>query len=227
MRSGRERLALGLGLLAALWVVVYWAWPVEREPAITFADEPAGASEPIVQAPVPAPVQPPPVATRPPPERTPATAFPERPRVGVVAPEFTTHTVRAGESFQTIAKKAYGDAALWSVVARANPRVDPRKLRVGQELRLPVDPNNVQGLTVGDPKAVDAPPPTRAAQAVEYIVQPGDTLGAIAKTYYNSSALWQVILDANRSLLSRPQDLRPGMKLLIPPDPRGATGSGR
>lgn len=222
MRSGRERLALGAGLLAALWIGVYWAWPVEREPAITFADEPTNAPAEIIIEPTPVVQAPPPVA-EPPPQTVPADPIPERPRVGVVEPVFTTHTVRAGETFQTIAKKAYGSAGLWSVVARANPKVDPRKLRAGQELRLPVDPNNVQGLTVGDPTAGS---PARQTQSIEYIVHPGDTLGGIAKTYYNSSALWEVILDANRSLLSRPQDLRPGMKLIIPPDPRGATGSG-
>lgn len=223
MRSGRERLALGAGLLAALWIGVYWAWPVEREPAITFAAEPVDAPvDPMVEsAPL---VQTAPQVVEPPPQAVPAEPIPERPRVGVVEPVFTTHTVRAGETFQTIAKQAYGSAGLWSVVARANPKVDPRKLRAGQELRLPVDPNNVQGLTVGDPTAGSL---ARQTQSIEYVVHPGDTLGGIAKTYYNSSALWEVILDANRSLLSRPQDLRPGMKLIIPPDPRGATGSGR
>lgn len=223
MRSGRERLALGAGLLAALWIGVYWAWPVEREPAITFADESIDASTESIVEPAPV-VQAPPPVVEPPPQAAPGEPIPERPRVGVVEPVFTTHIVRAGETFQTIAKRAYGSAALWSVVARANPKVDPRRLRAGQELRLPVDPNNVQGLTVGDPTAGS---PARHTQSIEYVVHPGDTLGGIAKTYYNSSALWEVILDANRSLLTRPQDLRPGMKLIIPPDPRGATGSGR
>ncbi len=225
MRTGRQRLALGAGLLAALWVVVYWAWPVDRSPAITFADEPMEATivEPQTTIQSPAQTPPPQPAAQTQPQATPAQAAPERPRVGVIEPVFTMHTVKAGETFQSIAKKAYGSAAMWSVVARANPRVDPRKLRAGQEIRLPVDPNNVQGLTIGDPADIAAP---RTTQSVEYVVQPGDTLGGIAKTYYNSSALWEVILDANRSLLTRPQDLRPGMKLIIPPDPRGATGSG-
>ncbi len=211
MRSGKERLALGAGLLAGLWIAVYWLWPVEREPAITFADEPA----PVSTSAEPAPIQRPIPTDQPPPPQV--AERPAQQPTGVIAPQFATHTVRAGETFQSIARARYGDSALWSVIGRANPRVDPEKLRPGVELRIPIDPRNVQGLPTEDAPTIDV-----AAKPVEYIVRSGDTLGEISKTYYGTTALWEIILDANRTLISRPQDLRPGMRLLIPPNPRGA-----
>jgi nucleoid-associated protein YgaU len=49
-----------------------------------------------------------------------------------------------------------------------------------------------------------------------HIVQRGDTLSGISKQYYGTTAKWQKILDANRSVLKNPDSLDPGMKLIIP-----------
>ena len=56
----------------------------------------------------------------------------------------------------------------------------------------------------------------------QYVVTKNDTLSGIAKRFYGSSADWSVIFEANRGTISAPEDIRPGMKLLIPPAPRGA-----
>jgi tetratricopeptide (TPR) repeat protein len=52
--------------------------------------------------------------------------------------------------------------------------------------------------------------------ARRYTVQRGDTLASIARKYYKSSARWQKILDANADVLSKPGDLKPGQRLVIP-----------
>jgi nucleoid-associated protein YgaU len=44
----------------------------------------------------------------------------------------------------------------------------------------------------------------------------GDTLFRIALKYYGDGNRFKDVLAANRSVLSNPQDLRPGMKLVIP-----------
>jgi nucleoid-associated protein YgaU len=59
-----------------------------------------------------------------------------------------------------------------------------------------------------------APPP---APDEIYIVQPGDTLGGIAKKLYGDFRLWPVILEANRDKIADPSLIRVGMELLIPP----------
>lgn len=48
-----------------------------------------------------------------------------------------THTVRAGETLSEIAKAVYGKASRWKEIAKANGIRDPKKLRVGQELKIP------------------------------------------------------------------------------------------
>ncbi|MEU7133414.1 LysM peptidoglycan-binding domain-containing protein [Streptomyces sp. NPDC046261] len=49
-----------------------------------------------------------------------------------------THTVVAGDTLPGIAWRAYGDAASWRAIARANGIDDPERLRPGSELLLPV-----------------------------------------------------------------------------------------
>jgi len=53
--------------------------------------------------------------------------------------------------------------------------------------------------------------------ATRYTVQPGDSLSKIARQFYGKPALWTVILNANRDILSNPRLLRPGQVLVIPP----------
>jgi LysM repeat protein len=57
------------------------------------------------------------------------------PRVGTLPAG--TYTIQRGDTLIAIAGRFYGDASQWSVIARANPRADPRRLRVGQEIKLP------------------------------------------------------------------------------------------
>jgi nucleoid-associated protein YgaU len=48
-----------------------------------------------------------------------------------------THVVVAGDSLLSIAFRAYGDAGLWRVIARANEIDDPMRLRPGGRLLVP------------------------------------------------------------------------------------------
>jgi len=49
-----------------------------------------------------------------------------------------------------------------------------------------------------------------------YTVEPGDTLAAIARKFYNSTSRWKDLQDANYNQLGGKVDLKPGMKLIIP-----------
>jgi LysM repeat protein len=49
-----------------------------------------------------------------------------------------------------------------------------------------------------------------------YIVKKGDTLSGIARKAYGEGASWKTVYDANRHILTSPNDLRPGMELIIP-----------
>jgi nucleoid-associated protein YgaU len=64
-----------------------------------------------------------------------------------------------------------------------------------------------------------APAPVAAAAAPAervHVVVPGDTLGAIAKTYYGKAGAYMKIFEANRDILTDPDKIKPGQKLRIP-----------
>lgn len=255
MRSGQTRLILAALVVAVFWGVVYWSAPASREPAVRVA----GADqvvEPRIAPPVsPAPTDrlamgartnTPPASPRvaePAPRKqdsiaslasvTQSPAAPPadaaRDRAGVLAPQFREVVVQPGQTLMSIARQVYGDSKKWEAISRANPRLDPLRVKPGMTIRVPVDPKNIQGKAIeGAGTPANATPPgagapsqpreSREAPASprEYVVQDGDTLGAIAKRTLGSSGAWQAILDANKSVISEPEDLRPGMRLKIP-----------
>jgi regulator of replication initiation timing len=68
---------------------------------------------------------------------------------------------------------------------------------------------------VSAPPAASAPPPA-AAPARTYVVVEGDTLTRIARRFYGSSARWEDILKANRSVVKDEKSLVVGSTLTIP-----------
>jgi nucleoid-associated protein YgaU len=177
----------------------------------------------------------------------------------VVAPEFTSYTLVAGDtSFAAISRRVYGTARHAEAISRANAFASPHRLRVGQTIRIPKDPTNISGRIEVVPTVVEATPPREArpvaspstpllggapqiGQPIDpatglpmskplpapdapvpgtperiHTVQRGETLSDIAVRYYGSAARWKRILDANSNVLSRPERIKPGMKLVIP-----------
>ncbi len=71
---------------------------------------------------------------------------------------------------------------------------------------------------------VDKPPEPKPAPVVEpeppaetiYVVQPGDTLGAIAQKHYGKASKYMKIFEANRDILDNPDLIKPGQELKIP-----------
>ncbi len=55
-----------------------------------------------------------------------------------------------------------------------------------------------------------------ATEDVLYVVQAGDSLGALALRFYGKADLSGAIFKANRQVMETPESLRDGMKLLIP-----------
>jgi nucleoid-associated protein YgaU len=50
------------------------------------------------------------------------------------------------------------------------------------------------------------------------VVKVGDTLSKLAERFYNSTAKWEKIFEANRENLKNPNYIYVGMKLVIPAD---------
>lgn len=122
-----------------------------------------------------------------------------------------TYEVQPGDTFSTIAVKIYGSGNQWIDIATANPFIDPKRLQVGQTIRLP-NPDDILG--VNDQDAPDAP-----GKMVTYVVRPGDSLSSIAQRYYDDAEQWRIIFDANRNTIgSDPNRLNAGGVLRIPPE---------
>ena len=73
---------------------------------------------------------------------------------------------------------------------------------------------NTEGVArVEEEIAVKAPAP----KAKMHAVVSGDTLSAIAQKYYGDASKYPVIFEANRPMLSNPDEIYPGQVLRIPP----------
>jgi LysM repeat protein len=59
----------------------------------------------------------------------------------VGTPPAGTYIIQRGDTLMAIAAHFYSDASQWSVIAEANPEADPRRLWVGQEIKLPPRPS--------------------------------------------------------------------------------------
>lgn len=110
--------------------------------------------------------------------------------------------VQKGETLQRIAARELGDASRWRVLIEWNPGLDPKRLKRGQELRLPPSTRAAPART---------PPAARLHE-----VAPDDTLQSLAERYYGDRARWIDLLEANRDQLRGPADLKVGSKIRIP-----------
>lgn len=110
-------------------------------------------------------------------------------------PRFQTYTCEAGESFQSVAKKLYGDEKRAGLLRRDNEGLT--ELKAGQELLVAV---------VDD----------RPGKGASYEVLEGESLWRIAKKVYGAGSRWKEIYDANRDTLGSPDAVRAGVVLRIP-----------
>jgi LysM repeat protein len=117
---------------------------------------------------------------------------------------FLTHYVKAGENLTSIATD-YGTTV--EAIVEANQIEDPRSLRTGQELIIPL------AGSVGGPTPVPGAPtaPPHGTEVVVHVVQPGESLLGIALEYDTSV---EVIMAANN--IAEAQWIFAGQELIIP-----------
>jgi len=48
-----------------------------------------------------------------------------------------TYTVKKGDTLSSIAKQVYGNGNLYNKIVKANPGIDPNKIKVGQKITIP------------------------------------------------------------------------------------------
>ena len=111
------------------------------------------------------------------------------------------HTVRSGDTFYGLARH-YGAAV--ELIQSSNPGVDPRRMRIGMLLKIPV----VGGAVREPPPAPSTPAPSYDGR---YVVRSGDTLWAISRRHGITPEL---LAAANGRALD--ELLRPGDTLKVP-----------
>jgi LysM repeat protein len=130
-------------------------------------------------------------------------------------PPAASHTVQDGETYYSIAKK-HGITV--SALEKANPKVNPNRLRAGTKLALPARSSKAKttgvaydyGLPAPVKKPAPAPPPA-PAKSHTHAVKAGESLSVIAQSHGVSTASLQ---RANN--LANANSLRVGQVLVIP-----------
>ncbi|MAH65016.1 MAG: hypothetical protein CMJ27_01290 [Phycisphaerae bacterium] len=123
------------------------------------------------------------------------------------ASAYTSYTIRAGDNFERIAIDWFGDPRKQSLIAIANPTVDPIRLQIGQVIKLP--PKET-------PLTIQRGEPTETGVVI-HVVRSGETLSDIAVEYLGNASRWEEIHDLNRAVIGDdPARLMVGMELRIP-----------
>jgi len=187
--------------------------PVEPDPAPWVNLFPEPKEEPVLP-PVPAPgPKVDPIRT---PEPTPDPK-PE-PKPEPASGEPWMYTVKAGDTFSEVVMRELDSIRHQGAVQKLNPGLDINSLRIGQQIKMPP-----KGIVSNNPPKVGGETPaagsSRPTPGQKYTTRRGDTLEKISKRAYGTFDYWGEIWASNLATLNAPEDIAPGMTLIIPPKP--------
>ncbi|MBI4881516.1 MAG: LysM peptidoglycan-binding domain-containing protein [Planctomycetes bacterium] len=165
------------------------------------------------------------------PEHEVATAQPEG--ASDAAAGAKVYVVRRGDTLSGIAQQHLGSARRWPELLALNGPLDPKKLRIGQQILLPpADQGRTRRAAAPQAEEEDAAPrpaepPRRETKkakkperprpsASSHRIEPGDTLSAIALKYYGDAMQWKRIHEENRDRIRDARHLEPGTVLRLP-----------
>ena len=129
-----------------------------------------------------------------------------------------TYIIRSGDTLADIAQRQLGSATRWNELVRLNPGLDPKRLKIGQAIRI----SGSAPSPPAEPLAAPAPAASKAVAKAEpssartHTVASGDTLGGMSKKYLCTVTKADAIFEANRDVLKNPDDLKIGQVLRIP-----------
>jgi nucleoid-associated protein YgaU len=129
------------------------------------------------------------------------------------------YVIREGDTLSEIAGRELGQPDLYPMIYDANRDVlrDPESIPVGQKIRIPLLHRPTPAAPPTTPQRGDEPAQADPSHSTRtYEVQENDTLIRIARRFYHRDAMYVEILRANRDRLAAPEDLRPGMILVLP-----------
>jgi nucleoid-associated protein YgaU len=120
-------------------------------------------------------------------------------------PTHKVYEAKAGDTFEGLAKRYYGDEKFSALLRRANE--GRTGLVAGDQLLLPTH----------DDGASDASGPAPIPEGARtYVALEGESLWKIAKKMYGKGHLWERIWEANRDRLQSADFVPEGIELVIP-----------
>lgn len=138
-----------------------------------------------------------------------------------------THKVQRGETLSSISAAAYGSPNHYPQILKANPNLDPAKLRPGMTINLP-DVSETKATSSTPVAAGTTPVPSASHAALDpaksYSVETGDSLHKIAAKLYGKAEMWSKIYDLNKQAIGPdPARLKLHMVLSLPEAPTAGT----
>lgn len=140
-----------------------------------------------------------------------------------------TYKVQKGDTLSSISKATYGNANYYPHILRANPGLDPHKLKPGMVIQLPdpqqVVPHGSTQATEGS-AAGGSSSSTAIDASHQYRVTAGDSLYKISVKLYGNGGYVDQIYEKNKQAIgSDPARLKVGMVLELPAKPTVAQAS--
>lgn len=156
------------------------------------------------------------------------------------------HVIVQDDTVAALAAQYYGSTRHIQRILKANPNLDPRRMKIGDEVVIPsideaarpAEPANSAAPTPAAPASVAAAPRVNSASPAAvttktpatvktdakpasvtktYTVRPGDTFYSIAQKTMGSSAKWSQLFERNKSVVkNNKRGLKAGMVLTIP-----------
>ena len=122
----------------------------------------------------------------------------------------TDEATAPGQTPEPVAQSSRPPAVETPAPAPAQtPSPEPPATAVAEPPAKPID-----GTAEPLPKENYVPNPPESPRV--HVVQTGETLYELARRYYNDQRQWRRIYEANRQRIQDPNDIRAGMKLIIP-----------
>ena len=131
------------------------------------------------------------------------------------------HIVKPGETLSLIAQAAYGNANFYPAILRANPNLDPKKMKPGMTITLPAASDVRPDVKPsGTSDASQSSTLSEVDAKSQYRVQSNDSLYRIAMKLYGKPEMVSKIYDLNKETIgSDPAKLKLNMLLKLPEPP--------
>jgi nucleoid-associated protein YgaU len=143
-----------------------------------------------------------------------------RPTSGRSTPR--SHRVTQNETFASISRMVYGSERYIKAIQKANPTVNPARLKPGMVIQLPGETEAKQATAKAQdkPAAAASSGSALSADASTYTVQSGDNLYKISRKLYGNGSKGDELYTANKDRIGPDSTrLKIGMVLQLPEKP--------